>query len=80
MKNLIISVLAMQIITGFDFWEFTGNDRLLIGFAMVAVIFVAIFAVECWIKDLRMKSFRAKRFGRMIAEYQAMEEEEREAC
>lgn len=71
MKNLVISVLSAILITGMDFWEFSKpSDRLLITAASAFVIFVNLVAVEGWIKDCRMKRFRAKRFGRMVDEIQ----------
>ena len=67
MKNLIISVLAMQIITGFSFWEFSGNDRLFVGFGMIAVLWIILESFDEWLISLRrkrrMQRDRARRFA-----------------
>lgn len=68
MKNLIISVLAMQIITGMSFWEFSDKlDRICVGAALVIVLWVAIEALDEWLVALRrrrkMQRARARRFA-----------------
>ena len=71
MKNLIISILTAILITGMDFWEFSKpSDRPLITFAAAFVIFVMIVTLDDWMKDRRMKQFRAERFRRMVDEMQ----------
>jgi hypothetical protein len=72
MKNLVISILAMQIITGLPFWQFDGNDRIYVGIAMCVVLFVNISVIEEWWSGVRrrawMKKHRAERFGREVNE------------
>lgn len=68
MKNLIISVLAMQIITGMSFWEFSDKlDRICVGAALAIVLWVAIEALDEWLVALRrrrkMQRARARRFA-----------------
>lgn len=71
MKNLVISILAAIQISGMEFWEYTKkDDRFWIAFALTLILFVNIYAIESWVKDLRMKKFRTERFGRMVNEMQ----------
>jgi len=47
MKNLIISILSMQIITGLSFWEYsTKYDRVFIGVALTIVLWVVIETLD----------------------------------
>lgn len=68
MKNLIISILSMQIITGLSFWEFSDKlDRVCVGVALTIVLWVAIEALDEWIVAMRrkrkMQRARARRFA-----------------
>ena len=68
MKNLIISILSMQIITGLSFWEFSDKlDRVCVGVALTIVLWVAIEALDEWVVNLRrkrkMQRARARRFA-----------------
>jgi hypothetical protein len=66
MKNLIIAVLAMQIVTGMSFWEFSGHDRIWVGLGFVALIWITLESLDEWIIDRRrrrrMQKRRADRF------------------
>lgn len=66
MKNLIIAILAMQIITGMSFWEFSGNDRIFVGLGIVALIWIILESFDEWLVDRRrrrkMQKRRADRF------------------
>ena len=62
MKNLIISILAMQIITGMSFWVFSdGDDRVVMGVALTLILWVIIEALEDAITKIRRKRFMQKR-------------------
>ena len=63
-KNIIISVLAMQCITSMDFWEFANGDRLLIGAVMAILIWVFIVTIEEGMRSARIKKFWRDRFFR----------------
>lgn len=67
MKNLIISILAMQIITGMPFWEFSEGDRAIIGMAMVFVLWVAIEALEEVLTKFRRRRWMQKRRAEKFA-------------
>ena len=64
MKNLIISVLLMQVITGLPFWVFSNNDRLNVGVALIILFFVLIEALDEVIMNLRRKRRMQKRRAR----------------
>ena len=70
MKNLIISVLLMQVITGLPFWVFSNNDRLYVGVALIILFFVLIEALDEVIMNLRrkrrMQKRRARQFGLVV--------------
>lgn len=68
MKNFIISILAMQIITGMDFWEFSGNDRLFIGFVMVFLLFAIIDGLEGCLARVRKRRMLLKRRSERFAQ------------
>lgn len=66
MKNLIIAILAMQIITGMSFWQFSGHDRIFVGLGIVALIWIILESFDEWLVDRRrrrkMQKRRADRF------------------
>lgn len=65
MKNFIISILATYIISGMSFWEYAdADDRYLISFAMVFVIFIMIEAFDEMLTNWR----RRRRFQKRMAE------------
>ena len=67
MKNLILSILLMQTVTGLPFWEYSDAwDRFFIGLALVIVFwFLAEFLDEfcCNVRRKRwLKKRRANKF------------------
>ena len=69
MKNLLIAALSAYIVTGLDFWEFgKASDRPIITAAVALLIFIGIASFDGWLKDRRMKRFRAERFWKQINE------------
>lgn len=65
MKDLVISVMTAWIITGMDFWEFSkATDRPIITLALALIVFVMMVAAQEWIREYRMKKWRAERFFR----------------
>ena len=69
MKNILISVLSAYIITGLEFWEFEkASDRPIITATIALLIFIGIVSFDAWIKERRMKRFRADRFWRQVNE------------
>ena len=80
MKNLIISVLAMQIVTGMSFWEFSGHDRIWVGLGFVALIWIILESFDEWLVDRRrrkkMQRRRAERFKMDVIDLMDDDQEE----
>lgn len=69
MKNLLIAILTAHIVTGLDFWEFSkASDRPIIAATMALLIFIGLTSFDGWLKDRRMKRFRAERFWKQVNE------------
>lgn len=61
MKNLVISILLMQIVTGLPFWQFRGSDRIWVGLSLVIVLWIALESMDELVLKIRRKAWLKKR-------------------